>query len=82
MKTRNPEKFPFKCIRVFAGSRIVNAGFARTRDKLKAVADPSRPDSTVTTYHRTRESAEATSRTSGYSGYPHILKSARVEENK
>jgi hypothetical protein len=74
----NTETFPFKAIRQFAGATTKIGKFG----KSFATPDPSKSDYEVVTYHRTREAAEKTSKSTTHTGYVGILKSGRVEENK
>lgn len=72
MRVRDTKKFPFVAIRSLMQSKTVNR---------KQVPIENAKTWEFTTYHRTKESAEAMSRSSYLHGYPWILVSGRVEDS-
>lgn len=76
MKATN-SKFKFAVTRTFAASKLTAINPRTGRSKCVAVDGP---DFTATTYHETREAAEKTAKSSTYTGYAKILKSAVIVE--
>jgi hypothetical protein len=78
----NPETFPYRVIREFASSKMVRKSQTRFKAVECSIENGGCGDHTATTYHRTLEVAQKVAKSNMSGGYPGILKSGKVEENK